>query len=167
MNNCVLERKLVPAYAVANTNTKTNTQQHFNPKTAHDLHCFLTKPYQDQITSFKNSQILPLSIALTANKQNNREQHHSNFNTTLFPSIDKSRNTFVTSSTPAYSLPQIKSSKTNQWTDIVVDSFSDHLSADELDMRGAAALPPDKRSNHSGGSNETIKIDDVIEYADT
>uniref|UniRef100_A0A1A9WVB5 Right handed beta helix domain-containing protein n=1 Tax=Glossina brevipalpis TaxID=37001 RepID=A0A1A9WVB5_9MUSC len=36
----------------------------------------------------------------------------------------------------------------------------------ELDMRGATALPPDSGSSHSGGSNETVKIDDVIEYAD-
>ncbi|XP_053950721.1 uncharacterized protein LOC128858454 [Anastrepha ludens] len=37
----------------------------------------------------------------------------------------------------------------------------------EYDMRGAAALPPDTGSDHSGGSNETVKIDDVyILYAD-
>ncbi|XP_061399594.1 uncharacterized protein LOC133335325 [Musca vetustissima] len=37
----------------------------------------------------------------------------------------------------------------------------------ELDMRGAAALPNDAGSNHSGGSNETVQIDDVIQYADS
>lgn len=157
----------MPAYAVANT--KTNTQLNLNAKSAHDLHCFLTKPspHQQQSTSFKKSQIMPSSTALTSNKQGSREPHHSNFHTTLFPSIDKSRNMFVTTSTPTYSLPQIKSSKTNQWPGMAVDSFSDQCFNDELDMRGAAALPPDKRSNHSGGSNETIKIDDIIEYADT
>ncbi|XP_017479173.1 PREDICTED: uncharacterized protein LOC108368772, partial [Rhagoletis zephyria] len=36
----------------------------------------------------------------------------------------------------------------------------------EFDMRGAVALPPDTGSDHSGGSNETVKIDDVILYAD-
>lgn len=37
---------------------------------------------------------------------------------------------------------------------------------EHMDMRGAAALPPDSGSDHSGGSDETVKIDDVIEYAD-
>ena len=42
----------------------------------------------------------------------------------------------------------------------------------EMDMRGAMALPinrstTDAGSNHSGGSNETVQIDDVIQYADT
>lgn len=42
----------------------------------------------------------------------------------------------------------------------------------EMDMRGAMALPTtrhtnDAGSNHSGGSNETVQIDDVIEYVDT
>ncbi|XP_065362958.1 uncharacterized protein be isoform X2 [Calliphora vicina] len=41
----------------------------------------------------------------------------------------------------------------------------------EMDMRGAAALPPrpanDSGSNHSGGSNETVQIEDVIEYVDS
>lgn len=41
----------------------------------------------------------------------------------------------------------------------------------EMDMRGAVALPPrtatDSGSNHSGGSNETVQIDDVIEYVDS
>ncbi|EDW00261.1 GH12762 [Drosophila grimshawi] len=42
----------------------------------------------------------------------------------------------------------------------------DTMSAMELmDMRGAAALPPDSGSDHSGGSDETVKIED-IEYAD-
>lgn len=36
----------------------------------------------------------------------------------------------------------------------------------EMDMRGARALPPDTGSDHSGGSNETVLIDDVIVYAD-
>lgn len=37
---------------------------------------------------------------------------------------------------------------------------------EHMDMRGAAALSPDAGSDHSGGSDETVKIDDVIEYAD-
>ncbi|TMW41261.1 hypothetical protein DOY81_013657 [Sarcophaga bullata] len=42
----------------------------------------------------------------------------------------------------------------------------------EMDMRGAVALPitrhtNDAGSNHSGGSNETVQIEDVIEYVDT
>ncbi|XP_075159237.1 ben [Haematobia irritans] len=37
----------------------------------------------------------------------------------------------------------------------------------ELDMRGATALPTDSGSNHSGGSNETVQMDDVIQYADS
>uniref|UniRef100_A0A1I8MBC7 Right handed beta helix domain-containing protein n=1 Tax=Musca domestica TaxID=7370 RepID=A0A1I8MBC7_MUSDO len=37
----------------------------------------------------------------------------------------------------------------------------------ELDLRGATALPNDSGSNHSGGSNETVQIDDVILYADS
>ncbi|XP_037938855.1 uncharacterized protein LOC119671986 [Teleopsis dalmanni] len=36
----------------------------------------------------------------------------------------------------------------------------------EMDMRGATGLPPETSSNHSGGSNETVEIDEVIEYAD-
>lgn len=36
---------------------------------------------------------------------------------------------------------------------------------DDYDLLGATALP-DSGSNHSGGSKETIQIDDIIHYAD-
>ncbi|XP_060663945.1 uncharacterized protein LOC132796706 [Drosophila nasuta] len=47
-----------------------------------------------------------------------------------------------------------------------LDGAASMAAMELMDMRGATALPPDSGSDHSGGSDETVKIDDVIEYAD-
>ncbi|KAM8720836.1 hypothetical protein ACLKA7_006820 [Drosophila subpalustris] len=47
-----------------------------------------------------------------------------------------------------------------------LDGAASLAAMEHMDMRGATALPPDSGSDHSGGSDETVKIDDVIEYAD-
>ncbi|XP_023159599.1 uncharacterized protein LOC111591910 isoform X2 [Drosophila hydei] len=46
-----------------------------------------------------------------------------------------------------------------------LDGDASFAAMEHMDMRGAATLPPDSNSDHSGGSNETVKIDDM-QYAD-
>lgn len=146
-----IERKLIPAYAVANT--KTNTQQKFQTKSniqIQSVHCFLTKSSQDE----SNLLCSKLDSFNRHKDGSTQSSHTTNYNAIIFPSIDKCKTIVHQQSKPANS---------NEWTKPIEQCWR----SDELDMRGAAALPPDNRSNHSGGSNETIKIDDVIEYADT
>ncbi|TDG39636.1 hypothetical protein AWZ03_013942 [Drosophila navojoa] len=57
------------------------------------------------------------------------------------------------------------SSNTRQQTFQYWDGAASLAAMEHMDMRGAAALPPDTNSDHSGGSDETVKIDDIA-YAD-
>lgn len=47
-----------------------------------------------------------------------------------------------------------------------VATFNMEDFGDDYDLLGATALPLDSGSNHSGGSKETIQIDDMIQYVD-
>lgn len=90
-------------------------------------------------------------------------QGKSNFNP-----IAKPRNMHLVTP-PTYTAPD-KSHKQllNRNINLQAAASNDNF---EMDMRGATALPPrtpaDSGSNHSGGSNETVQIDDVIEYVDS
>ncbi|KRF93815.1 uncharacterized protein Dmoj_GI15207, isoform B [Drosophila mojavensis] len=57
------------------------------------------------------------------------------------------------------------SSNSRQQTFQYCDGAASLAAMEHMDIRGAAALPPDTNSDHSGGSDETVKIDDIA-YAD-
>lgn len=92
---------------------------------------------------------------------------------TNFNPIAKPRNMHLVAP-PTYTAPDIRHKQLikNPSTAVGAGAMSSALRAKysediELDMRGATALPTDSGSNHSGGSNETVQIDDVIQYADS
>lgn len=93
---------------------------------------------------------------------------------TNFNPIAKPRNLHLVTP-PTYTAPDIRHKQQQQQhllkpnnSNLIANTLPDEI---EMDMRGATALPvrtaQDSNSNHSGGSNETVKIDDVIEYADS
>ncbi|KAM7348327.1 ben isoform 2-T2 [Cochliomyia hominivorax] len=85
---------------------------------------------------------------------------------TNFNPVAKPRNLHLVQP-PTYTAPD---KRHKQLLNKNLNSSGDNI---EMDMRGAAALPPnrttttDAGSNHSGGSDETVQIDDVIEYVDS
>ncbi|KNC30502.1 hypothetical protein FF38_07824 [Lucilia cuprina] len=91
---------------------------------------------------------------------------------TNFNPIAKPRNLHLVTP-PTYTAPdkrhkQLLNKNLNLNAATAASTSTDNI---EMDMRGATALPPrmpaDSGSNHSGGSNETVQIDDVIEYVDS
>ncbi|XP_073834037.1 ben isoform X2 [Musca autumnalis] len=90
-------------------------------------------------------------------------QDNGNFNP-----IAKPRNKHLVAP-PQYTAPDIRHKQLLKNPSIAIAAAVGQRSDDiELDMRGATALPSnDSGSNHSGGSNETVQIDDVIQYADS
>lgn len=92
---------------------------------------------------------------------------------TNFNPIAKPRNLHLVAP-PTYTAPDIRHKQLIRNTHIPTAAAAAGAAPTddiELDMRGATALPlnttTDAGSNHSGGSNETVQIDDVIEYADS
>lgn len=89
-------------------------------------------------------------------------QSRPTFHLTLTPGTSRRHKHIV--APPIYTAPNKKIF--NQSTvEATATLATPELDECELDMRGAMALSPDSGSDHSGGSNETVKIDD-IEYAD-
>lgn len=65
---------------------------------------------------------------------------------------------------PMYTIPNKAKPPTVSHDNAATFNLEDF--GDDYDLLGATALPLDSGSNHSGGSKETIQIDDIIQYVD-
>uniref|UniRef100_A0A1I8P772 Right handed beta helix domain-containing protein n=1 Tax=Stomoxys calcitrans TaxID=35570 RepID=A0A1I8P772_STOCA len=109
----------------------------------------------------------PTNTITIARRMAQELQDKTNFNP-----IAKPRNMHLLAP-PTYTAPDIRHKQLlkNPFTAAVGAGIAARGPSEdiELDMRGATALPTatDSGSNHSGGSNETVQIDDAIQYADS
>ncbi|KAL5276825.1 hypothetical protein ACFFRR_002192 [Megaselia abdita] len=83
------------------------------------------------------------------------------------PNFHINRSPLTNRRIPMYTIPNKVKPPTVASHDIATTAtFNLEQFGDDYDLLGATALPLDSGSNHSGGSKETIQIDDIIHYVD-